>query len=135
MKKIILVIAVLATIFCGGYYYTFIYSKNHHRDAQSEKAIIISADSLISAYQKNEQAANSLYLNKAVEVTGTIISINKDQAGHTTILLGNTESFSNVSVTLLSTNAITKNIGELATVKGVCTGNLSDVIINEGVLK
>ena len=117
------------------YYYTFVFAKNHHRDAQSETAIIISADSLTAAYQNNEQAANKLYLNKAVEVSGTILAINKDQAGHTNLLIGKADAFSNVSATLKSAEAITKKVGEPATVKGVCTGYLSDVIINEGALK
>jgi hypothetical protein len=135
MKKIIYILASILLIASAVYYYTFVYAKNHHRDAQSEIAIIISADSLNAAYQNNEQAANKLYLNKAIEVSGTILNINKDQAGHATLLIGKADAFSTVAVTLNSTEAISKKIGDLATVKGVCTGYLSDVIINEGVLK
>jgi len=135
MKKISYILVTILLIAGGIYYYTFVYAKNHHRDAQSETAIVISADSLTAAYQKNEQTANKLYLNKAIEVSGNILNINKDQAGHTTLLIGKADAFSNVSVTLNSTEAITKKVGEPATVKGVCTGFLSDVIINEGALK
>ncbi len=135
MKKISYILVTILLIAGGIYYYTFVYAKNHHRDAQSETAIIISADSLTAAYQNNEQAANKLYLNKAIEVSGNILNINKDQAGYTTLLIGKADAFSNVSVTLNSTEAITKKVGDPATVKGVCTGFLSDVIINEGALK
>ena len=117
------------------YYYTFVYSKNHHRDAQSETGIIITADSLTAAYQNNEQTANKLYLNKAVEITGTLIAINKDQTGHTTLLIGKSDAFSNVSATLIDTNQIKQKTGDIITIKGICTGSLSDVIINEGVIK
>ncbi len=135
MKKIYYLIVFIIAIAGAAYYYTFIYAKNHHRNAQTESSIIITADSLTAAYQNNELAANKQFLNKALEVTGTIISINKDQANHVTLLIGKADAFSNVSVTLTSTSPITKKPGETITVKGVCTGNLSDVIINEGVIK
>lgn len=135
MKKIIYILALIIITAGAAYYYTFVYAKNHHRNAQSETSIIISSDSLTAAYQANEQAANKLYLNKAIEVTGPILAINKDQAGHTTLLIGKEGSFSNVSITLLAQDSISKKVGDIVTVKGVCTGNLTDVIINEGVLK
>ena len=68
-------------------------------------------------------------------MTGIILSIDKDQANHTTLLMGKADAFSNVSITLSSTQPITQKVGETITVKGVCTGSLSDVIINEGVIK
>lgn len=135
MKKIFYLIVFVIVVASGVYYYTFIYSKMHHRNAQTESSILISADSLTAAYQANEQTANQKFLNKAVEVTGSIISINKDQANHITILIGKADAFSNVSVTLISTQPIQQKVGDMITVKGVCTGNLSDVVINEGVIK
>lgn len=135
MKKVIIIIVIILAIAASVYYYTFVYSKTHHRDAQAETSVIITADSLSAAYQTDEQKANTKYLNKAVEVTGTILTIGKDQANHITILMGKSDAFSNVSITLSSTQPITQKVGETITVKGVCTGNLSDVIINEGVIK
>ena len=135
MTKLIYAIAVVAITALGGYYYVFVYSKTHHRNVQSEKGIVIQADSLSAAYQANEKNANALYLNKAVEVSGTIVSIDKNQEGKITIILGRSDSFSNVSVTLISTAPLTQKIGETITIKGVCTGALSDVIVTEGVVK
>jgi len=135
MKKIIYILVIIFTLAASVYYYTFVYSKTHHRDAQSEASVIITADSLSAAYQADEQKANKRFLNKAIEVTGTILSIGQDQANHITILMGKADAFSNVSITILSIQPITQKVGEIITVKGVCTGNLSDVIINEGVIK
>jgi uncharacterized protein YpmB len=135
MKKIIYILVAIILIAASAYYYTFVYSKSHHRNAQEETALVISSDSLVATYQVNETNANKAYLNKAVEVTGTIIAINKDQANHTNILIGKSDAFSNVSVTLLSTGPIQNKAGEVITIKGVCTGNLSDVIITDGVIK
>ena len=135
MTKLIYAIAVVAITALGGYYYVFVYSKTHHRNVQSEKGIVIQADSLSAAYQADEKNANALYLNKAVEISGTIVSIDKNQEGKITLIIGRADSFSNVSVTLISITPITQKIGETITIKGVCTGALSDVIVTEGVVK
>ena len=135
MTKLIYAIAVVAITALGGYYYVFVYSKTHHRNVQSEKGLSIQADSLAVAFQANEKNANALYLNKAVTVSGTIVSIDKNQEGKITLLLGRADSFSNVSITLISTTPISQKIGKTITVKGVCTGALSDVIVTEGVVE
>ena len=135
MTKLIYAIAVVAITALGGYYYVFVYSKTHHRNVQSEKGIVIQADSLSAAYQADDKNANALYLNKAVEISGTIVSIDKNQEGKITLIIGRPDSFSNVSVTLISITPITQKIGETITIKGVCTGALSDVIVTEGVVK
>ena len=135
MTKLIYAIAVVALTAIGGYYYVFVYSKTHHRNVQSEKGLAIIADSLSAQFQANEKNANALYLNKAITVTGTILSIDKNQEGKITLLLGRSDAFANVSVTLLSTVSITQKVGETISIKGVCTGALSDVIITEGVMQ
>jgi len=135
MTKLIYAIAVVAISALGGYYYVFVYSKTHHRNVQSEKGIVIVADSLSAQFQANEKEANSKYLNKAIEVTGIIVSIDKNQEGKIIVIIGRADSFSNVSVTLISTTPLTQKVGETITIKGVCTGALSDVIITEGVVE
>ena len=134
-NKIIIVIAFIAAIAFGVYYYIFIYSSNNHRKVQSETGIVITADSLVAKYQADEKLANSLYLNKAVVVTGNLLSIDKNQEGKTTLVLGRSDSFSNVSVTMISTAPIIQKVGESITIKGLCTGALSDVVITDGVVE
>lgn len=134
-NKIIIVIAIIAAIAFSAYYYIFIYSIQNHRQVQSEAAIVISSDSLVAQYQTDEKLANSLYLNKAVEVTGILLSKDKNQEGKTTLVIGRSDSFSNVSVTMLSSAPITQQVGTPITIKGLCTGSLSDVVITDGVVK
>jgi hypothetical protein len=134
-NKIIIVIASIAVIAFSAYYYIFIYSSNNHRQVQSETGIVITSDSLVAKYQADEKLANSLYLNKAVVVTGVILSIDKNQEGKTTLVIGRSDSFSNVSVTMISTAPITQKVGESITIKGLCTGALSDVVITDGVVE
>lgn len=134
-NKIIILIALIAAIAFSVYYYVFVYSSQHRRKVQSETGIVITSDSLVAKYQADEKLANSLYLNKAVVVTGILLSIDKNQEGKTTLVLGHTNSFSNVSVTMISTAPITQKVGESITIKGLCTGALSDVVITDGVVE
>ena len=134
-NKIITAVALIAAVAFSVYYYIFIYSSNNHRQVQSETGIVITSDSLVAKYQADEKLANSLYLNKAVVVTGVLLSIDKNQEGKTTLVLGRSDSFSNVSVTMISTAPITQKVGESITIKGLCTGALSDVVITDGVVE
>jgi len=134
-NKIISIIAFIAAIAFSAYYYIFVYSSNNHRQVQSETGIIITSDSLVAKYQADENLANSLYLNKAVVVTGVLLSIDKNQEGKTTLVIGRTDSFSNVSVTMISNSPITQKVGSPITIKGLCTGALSDVVITDGVVE
>jgi hypothetical protein len=134
-NKIIIIIAFIAAIAFSAYYYIFIYSSNNHRQVQSEIGIVITSDSLVAKYQADENLANSLYLNKAVVVTGVLLSIDKNQEGKTTLVIGRSDSFSNVSVTLTNNAPITQKVGAPITIKGLCTGALSDVVITDGVVE
>ena len=134
-NKIIIVIALIAAIAFSVYYYVFVYSSQHRRQVQSEIGIAITSDSLVAKYQADEKLANSLYLNKAVVVTGNLLSIDKNQEGKTTLVIGRTDSFSNVSVTMSSNLPIAQKVGESITIKGLCTGALSDVVITDGVVE
>ncbi len=134
-NKIIIIIAIIAAIAFSIYYYIFVYSSNNHRQVQSEIGIVITSDSLVAKYQADEKLANSLYLNKAVVVTGNLLSIDKNQEGKTTLVLGRADSFSNVSVTMISNSPLTQKVGESITIKGLCTGALSDVVITDGVVE
>jgi hypothetical protein len=134
-NKIIIIIAFIAAIVFSAYYYIFIYSSNNNRQVQSETGIVITSDSLVAKYQADENLANSLYLNKALVVTGILLSIDKNQEGKTTLVLGRADSFSNVSVTMISNSPITQKVGESITIKGLCTGALSDVVITDAAVE
>jgi hypothetical protein len=134
-NKIIIAIALIAAIAFSVYYYIFVYSSNNHRQVQSEIGIVITSDSLVAKYQADEKLANSLYLNKVIVVTGNLLSIDKNQEGKTTLVIGRSDSFSNISVTMISTAPITQKVGESITIKGLCTGALSDIVITDGVVQ
>ncbi len=133
-KKIILsIVALVIVAVIGTWYYGFIYSKTHHRNVANEKAITISAKQIVSDFQVNESAADAKYLNKAVEVTGEVVETKTDQVGNITVTLKGGDPFASVFCTLKpgSTQPV---VGKNISIKGICNGFLSDVVLNECII-
>lgn len=134
-KKLLVLGLILALLIAGAiYYYVFVYSVNHHRDVNQENAITISATALSNAFSTNEQAANQMYLNKAIEIKGAVLSIAQDQSHQKTVLLGSEMELSNVFITLKDSSTPFK-VGDTIHVKAICTGYLSDVVLVDGVIQ
>jgi len=130
-RKKILLITIL--IISGGLCYAWYIWNEPARDVTKEKAIHITAAAIFDSFTNNEQSANAHYLNKAIEVTGTVTNVKKNQAGETVVYLQSTDPMFGVNCTFKQDpGAIQK--GGTITFKGVCTGYLSDVILNEGIL-
>ena len=129
-KNVLAIIAILA-IGAAGYAY-YIWNKPA-RDVTKEQGIRISATAIFDSFTNNEPAANAAFLNNAIEVTGTVSDVKKNQAGETVVYLQSSDPVFGVNCTFKQDpGSIVK--GSTITFKGICTGFLSDVIINEGVL-
>lgn len=95
------------------------------------------ATALLSEFEKNEAKANQKYMDKVIEVNGTIAEITKDQKGSTVVALRNADAFSGVLCTLQegsSEEIKSYSIGKPIKIRGVCTGMLLDVVLNKGVI-
>jgi hypothetical protein len=135
LKKIVILGFIAALLIAAaGYYYVFVYAVKHHRNVNDEKAISISAGALATAFSTDEKRANAQYLNKAIDVKGAVLSINYDQIGQKTVLMGAEMELSNVFITLKDSSKSFK-IGDTIRVKAICNGFLSDVVLAEGVVQ
>ena len=114
------------------WFYVFQYSKTHHRNIENETAITVSASQIVKDYLSGEKIANSKYLNKAVAIKGEVLNWGKDQAGNITVTLKSGDAFANVFCTLKPGGFANKDSN--ITVKGICNGFLSDVVLNDAVL-
>ena len=103
------------------------------RDVQGEKGIAVSAETIFAAYNTDEAKANTAYLNKAVEVSGTVASVKTNQAGKNVVTLKTADPMFGVQCTLASGNA--PAVGAPVTIKGVCTGFLMDVVVTDAVIR
>lgn len=135
MKQKVLLSSLLICIvgFLGIWYYAFYKPTHFRRNVADEQGVTISAAALVKAYQANEQAANLSYLDKPLEITGEITEVKQDQTGKTTLTLKSEDAFAGVFCTIISADHNFKT-GQLVTVKGICTGFLTDVVLKDAIV-
>ncbi len=129
MNKILIGIVLALVVTCGVIY--LMYNKPH-RDPASETSIKVSAADLFKSFEDNEAEANKLYLDKVLEVTGKISEVTSNQNGVPVLTLETENIMFGVRCTVENTESITQ-VGETITIKGICTGYLSDVIITNAI--
>ncbi len=131
--KIVLAIGVVGLV-TGGIIVYRIYTKPH-RDVTKEQGIQLTAQQLYDAFKKDETAANALYLDKAIELSGEVIDFAANQDGNIVVNFKTDDPFVVINCTF-KTNPGNLTAGQTITFKGICTGYIPDanVVINEGVL-
>jgi hypothetical protein len=128
-----LVIAIIAIIILSGFGYAYYLWNKPARNVANEEGIKITAVAIFDSFANNEQAANVSFLNKAIEVSGKVINVKTNQAGNTVVYLQSDDPVFGVNCTFKQ-NPEKIEKGDSIIFKGVCTGYLSDVILNEGIL-
>ncbi|MEQ1587819.1 MAG: hypothetical protein ABL895_18175 [Cyclobacteriaceae bacterium] len=129
MKKILIGILLALGVTSGVIY--LMYNKPH-RNPATETPIKVSATELFKSFESNETEANQLYLDKVLEVTGKITEVSSNQNGMPVLALETENIVFGVRCTMENGELITQ-VGETVTVKGICTGYLSDVIITNAI--
>ena len=129
-KKILIILTVL--IVAGIGYGLYVWNKPH-RDVKDEKGILVTAAAIFDSFAVNETRANTLYLNKAIQVTGEVAEVKKNQEGQTVLYLKTSDPLFGVNCTFKEDPGSLEK-GTTITFKGICTGYLSDVIINQGII-
>jgi uncharacterized protein (UPF0333 family) len=120
MKRRILLL-VLVVIVIAGLAGASFYFKQTPDVVQQTPDVAVSAKELLAAFQQDSAAAKEKYIDRVVEVTGNVKSI--DSSG--TIVLGETGTASDVVAGLdrrhLGDHATLKQ-GAVAVIQGVCSG-------------
>jgi hypothetical protein len=128
-----IILGMIALIFMAGVGYGVYVWNEPPRDVTNEKGIEITAAAIFDSFTKDETKANELYLNKAIQVTGEITDIKKNQAGQVVVYLKSDDPIFGVNCTFKKDPGPLQK-STIITFKGVCTGFLSDVVINQGVI-
>ena len=123
------VITIIAGIGIVGF---TLYNKPQ-RDVSKAIAISINAVDLATKYDSNEITANSQFLDKVIEVKGEIGEISSNQKGETIVSLKGTD-FNSVRCTLQHLPLPKPVAGKKVSIKGICTGYLTDVIMVRCIL-
>ena len=82
-----IILGVIALIILGGVGYGLYVWNMPPRDVSKEKGLEITASAIFDSFSTNESRANMLYLNKAIQVTGEIAEVKKNQAGQVVVYL------------------------------------------------
>lgn len=108
------------------------YANKSAPKAEDAKSIIATAKTLVTDYSTDENAANLKYLNNAIEVSGTVAEVTKNQDGKTVVLLQADDPMSGVQCTLREHAPI--QVGKQITLKGFCTGYTLVVLLSDCII-
>ena len=114
----IIALGILALLVVGAFVTLKIMSKNAERNVATEKAINISAKDLSTLYKNFEDSANKIYLNKTIQLSGIVHSIESIKNKQTTITIKISDSFPLLNC---SFNELNKsiNVNDTVTLKGI----------------
>lgn len=135
MKRITLVL-LLIIILAGGWYAYRAYTGKVKSLSKVKTEITITANELLAAFEKDTAAANRLYLGKVIEVTGHVKSVETEE-GAATVSLGESGTMSSVRCsmdTAFVQQAASIQQGSAITVKGACTGFISEELLGSDVI-
>lgn len=131
MKKYILYGVILVAV-VGAVVAYRMYNKPFANMEKAEADATIDAQALYADFEADEAAANTKYLGKVVEVSGTVKEVKKDEAGKISIIL---DSGNELAAIVCELDELTQHpktdfaAGEQIKVKGNCTGILMDVVL------
>ena len=130
-KKIVTGVILLALAGAGYGWYAF---QKVPPDIREQKAgIEITAVDLLKTFQQDEMAANAKYVDKVLMVTGTVTGIQTDSSGQATVSLQTNDLLAAVTCSFYQDDEGVKKIkaGSPVRIKGMCTGMLTDVVLNK----
>lgn len=125
-------IGLLLAALAGGFIGYRMWNKPHREVAEASADVTLEATELYTQYTTDEAAANALYLDKIVQVCGSVVQVSNEN-GLVTIQLDAGDLMGGVLCELDNLAAHDRTefpAGERVCFKGICTGYLSDVVLN-----
>jgi hypothetical protein len=109
----------------------YMYNLKQTDMAKAKPDVVITAPALQKAFEADEAAASAMYINKILEVTGTIASVKPAANSVVSISLVTGDDISSVICTFPAIADPSKFItGNEITLRGECSGFLMDVLLN-----
>ena len=130
MKKFLFSFGLIGLLGVG--FGIYMYNKPHKDIKKSTADLKIEANQLLTDFEENEAEANTTYLDKLIEVTGTVREVSKDEEGNVSVILESENPLAGVICQLDNLTAHDKTSfesGEKVAFKGLCTGMLMDVVL------
>lgn len=131
-KKILIAVVVIAL---GVGVFVMIQLNKPHKKVEDAHSVALSATELGKQYGADEKASDAKYLNKAIEVTGTVSEVDKNQDGGYMIVLKTDDPMSGIQCAMREKN-ITAQKDQQLVIKGFCSGNsITGVSLTDCVIK
>jgi hypothetical protein len=114
----------------------FVFRKADDSVAKQQPDFKVTCTEIVSAFEKDEPQANEKYLDKILEVEGTIAELSSDTSG-VNITLREEGATSGVTCSFSTSQKIDikeLKLGSKLTFKGICNGYLMDVTLNRGAI-
>lgn len=117
----------LAGILAGLYLFNL-----QHKDLSKVKPdFVVTAVDLQKVFESNETSANSRFVKKIIEVSGTIESVKPGEDKSLNVALKTGSVMGSVICTFQSdTEASNVRVGDSIAIRGECSGYLTDVLLN-----
>jgi uncharacterized protein YpmB len=132
IKALIIVLVVIIVIFLAAYLY---FINMPDKDVSKLKPDYqVTASALAQEYESEPEMSDKKYIDKIIEVTGTITEISKDQNDSFVFILKQEDSNTGVLCTLSQENdkkASSYKVGDKVTIRGTCSGMLFEVVLNK----
>lgn len=131
-KKILIVFLCLAAIGGGVGYYMW---NKPHQKAEDVKGIVVTVSEVANEFTTDQKKAEANYLDKVIEVAGTVNEVNENQDGQLLLMLGGEDPTASVQCAMRDKGISVKE-GDAVKVKGFCSGLslFDDVMLTDCVL-
>lgn len=129
IKKIIIALVVIGAIGGGIGYYMF--NKPLSSTMSMKADYSLEPGVLLAAFEEDEAAANTKYLDKVIEVKGQVQKI--ERANDQIAVYLETDNLMSSIIFQMEDTGVEFEEGEEVTLKGICTGYLMDVVLVRGV--
>lgn len=126
------ILFIITSVLALGVVIAWFYINQPVEKVENVQGIKVSATSLANAYTEDEKAANTQYISKALEVTGIVAEVSKNQDGKTVVLLESNDPMSGVQCTMRDAKK-TPVVGEQVSIKGFCNGYTMVVLLSDCV--
>ena len=128
-----MIVVIIGAIGTGLYLFT----QTHKDLSGTDPDFQMTAGELISEFTTDEEAANAKYVDKIVEVSGEVYSLDFGNDSIVTVILMPPGEFSGVVCTfdnVKEREELDIKVGDQVTMRGKCSGMLMDVLLNNAVI-
>jgi hypothetical protein len=133
-----IITAVVLLLLAVGVGYAFReYNRKEPQTGDRPAVFTMAASELMNQFRKDEKTANLKYLDKVIEVSGKLKSVDTGDKGELTLVLNTSEELSSVRCSIDS--LYTSQTGPLVAgnpvkVKGICTGYIADELLGADII-